>query len=50
MAGPSSGVRRLAESKKPTKSKARKILKEGMVRGKALTGKQKRFFGHASNR
>ncbi len=27
------------------KSKAKKILKEGIARGKRLTGKQKRFFG-----
>ncbi len=32
-------------SKKLTKSKARKILKEGVARGKKLTAKQRRFFG-----
>ena len=30
---------------KLTKSKARKILKEGTARGKKLTAKQKKFFG-----
>lgn len=30
---------------KPTKKKAKKILREGMVRGKKLTKKQKGFFG-----
>ena len=28
-----------------TKTKARKILRDGFVRGKKLTAKQKRFFG-----
>lgn len=28
-----------------TKTKARKILREGKARGKPLTKKQKRFFG-----
>ncbi len=30
---------------KVTKAKARKILRDGSVRGKRLTAKQKRFFG-----
>lgn len=30
---------------KLTKTKAKKILKDGTVRGKKLTAKQKRFFG-----
>lgn len=30
---------------KLTKKKAKKILRHGTVRGKKLTGKQKRFFG-----
>lgn len=30
---------------KLTKTKAKKILKDGSVRGKKLTAKQKRFFG-----
>jgi len=30
---------------KLTSDKAKKILEDGTVRGKALTGKQKRFFG-----
>jgi len=29
----------------PTSTKSRKILRHGSVRGKALTGKQKRFLG-----
>ena len=28
-----------------SKAKAKKILKEGIIRGKKLTPKQKRFFG-----
>ncbi len=32
-------------AKKLTKAKAKKILKHGSVRGKALTKKQKGFFG-----
>ena len=32
-------------AKRITKAKARKILKDGKVRGKKLTAKQKRFFG-----
>ena len=32
-------------SKKLTSSKAKKILKDGSVRGHKLTAKQKRFFG-----
>lgn len=35
---------------KLTKKKAKKILSHGSVRGKSLTGKQKRFFGAKSNR
>lgn len=31
---------------KPTPAKARKILKDGKVKGKPLTPAQKRFFGH----
>ena len=31
-----------------TKRKAKKILKEGIVRGKKLTARQKRFFRHRS--
>ena len=31
--------------KKLTKAKAKKILKEGVARGKPLTKKQKGFFG-----
>ena len=31
--------------RKLTKQKAKKILKDGVVRGKKLTKKQKRFFG-----
>jgi len=31
--------------KKLTSTKAKKILKDKSVRGKKLTGKQKRFFG-----
>ena len=30
---------------KLTKTKVKKILKDGKVRGKALTAKQKKFFG-----
>lgn len=30
-----------------TSKKARKILKDGMIRGKPLTAKQKRMFGAA---
>ncbi len=30
---------------KLTKAKAKKILRDGSVRGKKLTGKQKKFFG-----
>ena len=30
---------------KLTKAKARKILRDGSVRGKKLTAKQRRFFG-----
>ena len=30
---------------KLTKAKAKKILREGVIRGKKLTGKQKAFFG-----
>lgn len=30
---------------RPSKSKAKKILKHGSVRGKKLTAKAKRFFG-----
>jgi hypothetical protein len=32
-------------AKKLTRKKARKILKDGSVRGKKLTAKQKRFLG-----
>ncbi len=32
-----------------TKNKARKILRDGSVRGKSLTARQKRFFGARSN-
>lgn len=32
-------------AKKLTKAKARKILRDGSVRGHKLTAKQKRFFG-----
>jgi len=32
-------------AKKLTSTKAKKILKEGVARGKKLTGKQKKFFG-----
>lgn len=32
-------------AKKLTKSKAKEILRDDMVRGKALTRKQKAFFG-----
>lgn len=32
-------------AKKLTKTKARKILRDKTIRGKKLTGKQKRFFG-----
>lgn len=31
--------------KKVSKAKAKKILKDGKVRGKKLTAKQRRFFG-----
>ena len=31
--------------KKLTKTKAKKILREGRARGKKITSKQKRFFG-----
>ncbi len=34
---------------KLTKSKAKKILKDGKVHGKKLTIKQKRFFGAGAN-
>lgn len=52
MAGASSGVSRLARSGKklPTRAKAKKILREGKIGGKSITGKQRRFFGHASKR
>jgi len=56
MAGASSGARRLQQSRKasssnsPTREKAKKILKEGVARGKKLTDKQRRFFGHTTNR
>lgn len=39
MAGPSSGARRLSQSK------ARKILRDKKVRGKKITKKQKGLFG-----
>ena len=53
MAGPSSGVRRLQQAKlqakrtkrRPSKTKARKILKDKTIRGKKITPKQRRFFG-----
>ena len=32
-------------AKKLTRAKAKKILKDGMVRGKKLTAKQRGFFG-----
>lgn len=32
-------------AKKLTSTKAKKILREGVARGKKLSGKQKRFFG-----
>lgn len=32
-------------AKRLTKAKARKILRDGEVRGKKLTAKQKKFFG-----
>ena len=32
-------------AKKITPAKARKILKDGMVNGKKLTAKQRKFFG-----
>ena len=35
----------MAKRKKLTKSKAKVILKEGKIRGKKLTLKQKGFFG-----
>lgn len=35
----------MARKKKLTRAKAKKILKEGVARGKKLTAKQKRFFG-----
>lgn len=35
---------------KLTKTKARKILKDGTVRGKKLTKKQRGFFGAAGKR
>lgn len=33
-------------AKKPTPAKARKILKDGKVKGKPLTPSQRRLFGH----
>ena len=35
----------MAKHKKLTKAKARKILKDGTVRGHALTKKQRGYFG-----
>lgn len=37
-------------SKVPSPEKAKKMLKDGKVKGKPLTKKQKRFFGHLSSR
>jgi len=33
------------KKKYPSKNKAKKILKEGAVKGKRMTRKQKKFFG-----
>lgn len=38
----------MPHKKKLTKAKAKKILKDGAVRGKKLTAKQRRFFGARS--
>lgn len=38
----------MPKKKKLTKAKAKKILKDGKIRGKKLTAKQKKFFGAIS--
>ena len=41
-------ARKKTSKRKVSKAKARKILRDGTVRGKKLTAKQKRFFGAQS--
>ena len=41
--------KRTKRNKSLTKAKARKILKDGTVRGKPLTKRQKRFMGARAN-
>lgn len=40
----------MAKKKKLTKTKAKKILRDGKVRGKSLTKKQRGFFGAKAGR
>ena len=41
-------TRKKKKSKGLTRTKAKKILADGKIRGRSLTAKQKRFFGAAA--